>query len=83
MNQINQLTGLKITVYHSFHDEVDIYRTHVWKCNGPCQSWPPYYGIVKRSMNRPPQKADHWFQEHQAECGGTFTKIDGPEFKKD
>jgi hypothetical protein len=29
-------------------------------------------------MNRPPQKADTWFDEHQRTCGGTFTKIASP-----
>lgn len=26
-------TGYKITVYHNFHDEVDLYRRHIWECN--------------------------------------------------
>ena len=26
MHQLNNVTGLMITVYHSFHDEVEIYR---------------------------------------------------------
>lgn len=79
MNRINQAAGTSITIYHTFHDEVRYYQTHVWKCNGPCQQRPPYYGIVKRSMNRPPQPADRWFAEHQATCGGTYTKISAPE----
>lgn len=29
--------------------------------------------------NRPPQPADRWFAEHQATCGGTYTKISAPE----
>lgn len=32
---------------------------------GPCQYKPPYFGLVKRSCNRPPQKADNWFASHQ------------------
>lgn len=24
--------GYKITVYHTMHDEVNNYRTHVWRC---------------------------------------------------
>lgn len=31
-------------------------------------------------MNRPPQKSDNWFSDHQITCGGTFIKIEGPEF---
>lgn len=46
----------EITVYHTFHDEVDSYRTHVWRCDGPCRSKAPFFGLVKRSMNRPPGK---------------------------
>lgn len=29
-------------------------------------------------MNRPPGKSDSWWQKHQVECGGTFTKIQEP-----
>ncbi|KAH8549137.1 SprT-like family-domain-containing protein [Umbelopsis sp. PMI_123] len=79
--RINKAAGTKITVYHNFHDEVNYHRTHVWKCNGPCQYQPPFYGIVRRSMNRPPQKADYWWDRHQAKCGGTYTKISEPEKK--
>lgn len=56
----------------------DSYRTHVWKCNGPCKDRPPYFGLVKRSMNRPPGKSDSWWTRHEAECGGTYTKIQEP-----
>ncbi|EAS05033.1 SprT family protein (macronuclear) [Tetrahymena thermophila SB210] len=83
MNFINSVTGLNITVYHSFIDEVESFRVHVWKCNGPCQNSPPYFGICKRQMNRPPQKSDFWFESHQKNCGGQFIKIDGPEFGDD
>ncbi|EUC47571.1 hypothetical protein COCMIDRAFT_3517 [Bipolaris oryzae ATCC 44560] len=75
---LNNHGDYQITVYHSFHDEVDSYRTHVWKCNGPCQTQPPYFGLVKRSMNRAPGKSDSWWVKHQAECGGTYTKIREP-----
>jgi hypothetical protein len=71
--------GYNVTVYHTFHDEVDAYRTHVWKCDGPCQHQPPFFGLVKRSMNRPPSKSDPWWTKHQEECGGTYTKISAPE----
>lgn len=77
--EINDSAGTNITVYHSFNDEVACYRTHVWKCNGPCSTRPPYFGVVKRSTNRAPQKADYWFAQHAQECGGSFTKISEPE----
>lgn len=70
MKNINEITQLNITVFHNFQNEVNLYRTHVWKCNGPCQSKPPFYGYVKRSINRKPQPADHWFNDHQRTCGG-------------
>ncbi|KAI1318532.1 hypothetical protein EDD11_006414 [Mortierella claussenii] len=82
MNRINKAAGTSITIYHTFHDEVRHYLTHIWKCNGPCQQRPPYYGVVKRSMNRPPQPADRWYAEHQQTCGGTYTKISEPESSK-
>lgn len=79
MKQINDITGLNITVFHNFQDEVDLYRKHIWRCDGVCRMRPPFYGYVKRSMNRRPQPADAWYKEHQRTCGGTFTKISGPD----
>jgi hypothetical protein len=78
MDEINSKAGTSITVYHNFTDEVDFYRVHVWRCTGQCRFQAPYFGIVKRSMNRPPQKADSWFSSHQLRCGGEFVKISGP-----
>eukprot|EP00475_Leptophrys_vorax_P010152 TRINITY_DN1682_c0_g1_i5.p1 TRINITY_DN1682_c0_g1~~TRINITY_DN1682_c0_g1_i5.p1 ORF type:complete len:116 (-),score=32.89 TRINITY_DN1682_c0_g1_i5:84-431(-) len=49
---------------------------------GPCQDHPPYFGIVKRSMNRAPSPRDFWWEQHQLTCGGTYTKIKSPEPKK-
>lgn len=34
-------------------------------------------------MNRVPGKSDTWWDEHQEECGGTFTKISEPELTKE
>ena len=73
MFRINKATGTKISVYHSFHDEVDNYRTHWWQCDGPCRSQKPFYGIVKRSMNRAPGPNDNWWSQHQNTCGGTYS----------
>ena len=66
-------------IYHSFHDEVKLYKTHWWKCNGACQHRPPFYGLVKRSMNRAPGPNDNWWAAHQASCNGSFIKIREPE----
>ncbi|XP_061480473.1 DNA-dependent metalloprotease SPRTN [Rhineura floridana] len=79
MRRINRLTGANITIYHEFHDEVDSYRQHWWRCSGPCQNRKPYFGYVKRAMNRAPSANDFWWSEHQQTCGGTFTKIKEPE----
>ena len=59
--------------------QVSLYRQHWWKCNGPCQEKAPYYGIVKRAMNRPPSSRDPWWAEHQRTCGGTYVKIKEPD----
>lgn len=75
---INDRAGTNITVYHTFIDEVRHYQTHIWQCDGPCKSRPPYFGIVRRSMNRPPQPADNWWKQHLASCGGVYTKISEP-----
>ncbi|CAG8668726.1 9211_t:CDS:2 [Acaulospora morrowiae] len=77
MNRINKAAGTNITVYHNFHDEVNYYRTH-----GQCQYKAPYFGIVRRAMNRPPQPADSWWNEHQESCRGKFTKISEPPKKE-
>ncbi|XP_061173844.1 protein pellino-like [Saccostrea echinata] len=79
MYRINQEGGVNITVYHTFHDEVAEYRQHWWRCNGPCQSRKPYFGYVKRAMNRPPGPRDPWFRDHQNSCNGTFIKVKEPE----
>ena len=79
MYRINKETGTKISVYHNFHDEVALYKQHWWKCNGRCVKMKPFYGLVKRSMNRAPGPNDTWWKQHQASCGGTYTKIKEPE----
>ncbi|XP_060947640.1 DNA-dependent metalloprotease SPRTN [Limanda limanda] len=79
MNRINDATGTKISVYHSFHDEVDVYRQHWWRCDGPCQNRKPYFGYVKRAMNRAPSSQDPWWADHRRTCGGTYTKVKEPE----
>ncbi|MEE6475291.1 hypothetical protein FKM82_010688 [Ascaphus truei] len=79
MRRINDITGANISVYHNFHDEVAEYRKHWWLCNGPCQKRRPYFGYVKRAMNRAPSSLDPWWSDHQQTCGGTFTKVKEPE----
>lgn len=81
MDRINKETGTKITIYHSFHDEVDVYRQHWWRCTGPCRSRPPYMGYVKRAMNRAPSPRDFWWDEHQRTCNGSYVKVREPEHK--
>ncbi|KAH7080461.1 SprT-like family-domain-containing protein [Paraphoma chrysanthemicola] len=79
---INNHGNYDITIYHTFHDEVESYRTHVWQCDGPCKTRPPFFGLVKRSMNRAPGKGDTWWARHEAECGGVYTKIQEPAMTK-
>ncbi|KAK9885882.1 hypothetical protein WA026_013757 [Henosepilachna vigintioctopunctata] len=81
MNRINNEVGTNITVYHDFHDEVEAYLQHKWRCNGPCQKWAPYFGFIKRSCNRAPGPNDRWWGEHSRTCGGLFIKIESPESK--
>uniref|UniRef100_A0A4W5N7I9 SprT-like domain-containing protein n=1 Tax=Hucho hucho TaxID=62062 RepID=A0A4W5N7I9_9TELE len=59
MERFNQSAGSKITVYHTFHDKVDLYRQHWWRCDVPCQTRKPYFGYVKRAMNRALQPRTH------------------------
>lgn len=76
--RVNAAAGSNITVYHTFHDEVNVHKTHWWRCNGPCSSRPPYHGWVKRAMNRAPGPNDSWWARHAASCGGTFVKVRSP-----
>lgn len=78
METINKVAGTNITVYHSFHDEVEAYRTHIWRCTGICQHRTPFQGYVKRTSNRAPGPNDQWWAKHQRECGGTFMKLGEP-----
>ncbi|XP_066092191.1 DNA-dependent metalloprotease SPRTN isoform X2 [Saccopteryx bilineata] len=68
-----------VEIYHTFHDEVDEYRQHWWRCDGSCQFRKPYYGYVKRATNRAPSAHDYWWAKHQNTCGGTYIKIKEPE----
>ncbi|XP_048453041.1 DNA-dependent metalloprotease SPRTN, partial [Rhincodon typus] len=79
MRRINRMSGANVTIYHNFHDEVDEYRQHWWRCDGPCQNRRPYFGYVKRAMNRAPSARDPWWAEHQQTCGGTYSKVKEPE----
>lgn len=88
MDRINIHAGTKITVYiydlinsllfqiyHKFHDEVQHYRQHWWRCNGVCQNLPPFFGYVKRAMNRKPSPSDYWWKNHALKCSGSFIKV--------
>lgn len=66
-------------IYHSFHAEVREYKQHWWRCDGICKNVAPYFGWVKRSMNRAPGPNDGWFESHKNTCGGKFTKVKEPE----
>ncbi|XP_023934280.2 DNA-dependent metalloprotease dvc-1 [Bicyclus anynana] len=79
MHRINKAAGLNISIYHDFHAEVKLYQTHWWRCNGPCQTMKPHFGIVRRSTNRAPGTSDYWWKSHQRQCGGNFVKIKEPE----
>lgn len=60
---------------------MELYQTHWWRCNGPCQTRRPHFGIVRRPANRAPGPSDYWFEDHRRKCGGTFIKIAEPEKK--
>lgn len=81
MNSINKTAGTNITVYHTFHDEVNNYKTHVWRCNGICQHRKPFFGFIRRTCNRAPGPNDQWWAQHKQSCGGFFKKVSEPEPK--
>lgn len=67
--------SIGITPYHTFRDEVDIYRVHHWTCNR-CSM------LIKRAMNRAPAPRDPFWPPHEKKCGGEFIKTKEPEKKK-
>ncbi|VDP87563.1 unnamed protein product [Echinostoma caproni] len=69
----------KDRVFHTFHREVENYQKHWWRCTGVCRQRPPFFGYVKRAMNRAPGPNDTWWGQHQALCQGHFVKIKEPE----
>lgn len=82
MNNINKVAGTNITVYHTFNDEVEHYRQHIWRCNGICQHRKPFFGYIKRTSNRAPGPNDVWWPKHLHTCSGTFIKIASPKRDK-
>ena len=56
-----------------------MYQQHWWRRNGPCQHKAPFFGTVRRSMNRVPGPNGFWCKEHQLTCNGQFIKIKKPE----
>lgn len=82
MENINKVAGTNISVYHSFHDEVELYKTHIWRCNGICQHRQPFYGWIKRTSNRAPGPKDNWWAKHHETCAGTFVKVSESEPKR-
>ncbi|EGT39680.1 hypothetical protein CAEBREN_23268 [Caenorhabditis brenneri] len=79
MHRINQEGGTNITIYHSFHDEVRLYKQHWWRCTGACKDRRPFFGYVKRTCNRAPGPNDRWWSQHQLSCGGEFLKVKEPD----
>ena len=65
---------VSITPYHTFHDEVELYRMHHWTCQ-KCGK------LVKRAMNRAPGRHDTWWPVHATRCGGAFVKTKEPPLK--
>ncbi|CDR94922.1 sPRT domain containg protein [Babesia bigemina] len=72
MQRVNEITGLNVTVYHEFDDEVEYHRKHVWRCSvrplyeithsmqGLCRQQPPYFGYLRRARNVPPGPRERW-----------------------
>lgn len=74
-HRISEIEGLPITPYHTFTDEVEVYRTHHWRCD-KCAM------LIKRAMNRAPAPSDPFWSSHQRCCGGAFVKVAEPPKKQ-
>ncbi|RZB41744.1 hypothetical protein BDFB_012474, partial [Asbolus verrucosus] len=49
-------------------------KEHWWRCDGPCKDRLPFFGLVRRRIDRPPGPRDKWFVQHSVTCGGIFVK---------
>lgn len=74
MRRINREGSYNITVDHTFH-ELHNDERYIWKCNGSCNKFKPFYGLIRRTTNRPPGPEDSFYSEHEKHCNGTFIKI--------
>ena len=75
MFEINKFTGFKISIYHHFIKEINLY-SNIWRCNGKCRNKKPNFGFIIRQNNRKPQKADgSKFKVHKKYCGGEYEKL--------
>eukprot|EP00466_Bigelowiella_natans_P011584 jgi/Bigna1/79744/fgenesh1_pg.65_\ len=61
--------GYRITVFHSFINEVRHLQTHVWKCE-KC------HHVIRRAMNRPPSEKD--CRAYRKDLSGWTFSIDSP-----
>lgn len=78
METINRVAGTNITVHHTLGNQVDIFKSHIWRCNGICRQRMPFYGWVKRTSNRAPDSTDYWWSKHNETCKGKFVKVSEP-----
>ncbi|CDW71079.1 dead-box atp-dependent rna helicase 18-like [Stylonychia lemnae] len=79
MKEINGITGFKITVYHSFHDEVDSYRKKLHTMGQSkdleiCRLDLLTIGVIQRYFI-----IQLLGEMHQQKCKGEFIKIAEPE----
>ena len=44
----SQLFSYNLTIYHTFHNEIEWNQDHIWLWDGVCQTKKPFFGIVKR-----------------------------------
>ncbi|XP_049768381.1 DNA-dependent metalloprotease SPRTN-like, partial [Schistocerca cancellata] len=54
MARINKAAGTNIRPHHDLYEGLDPFRRRWWRCSGPCQKWPPRFGIVTRCRGCPP-----------------------------
>ncbi|XP_055342034.1 uncharacterized protein LOC129590707 [Paramacrobiotus metropolitanus] len=79
MFRVNKLSGANITVSHRYLLEMEYFRQHIWRCNGPCQFCKPHFGYFRRTRNQPPGPADYWWVSHAKICNGLFIEIKEPQ----
>ncbi|KAG4066002.1 hypothetical protein HA402_001249 [Bradysia odoriphaga] len=80
MDRINAETGATVSIHHQHHNEVALYESRLWRCNGICRKRSPQFGLIRIETGCLVDFEDQWWWSyHLKNCGGTFELVPVPE----